>query len=453
MPVTHYPTPGLSTQVAAPLAAPVRCVYLATNGGVYTVIGPNVYYITASWTLQLLGTIAQQSTPCYMADNGLAIVLVDGTASGYAIDMATRAFGSITSTVDAFYGATTVCYLDTYFIFNRPGTNQFYISLSNASYSMLTSGTAFDALDIAAKTGSADPIMFITVMHKEIWLIGSLTTEIWYNSGAADFTFQQLAGAYIEHGTVAPYSVVTQDLSVYWISQDRQGQRMVMRGANYLAERVSTHAVENSLSKYPTVADAVSYCYQQKGHIFYMTSFPAANDTWCWDEASSDWHQRAWTDAQGNLNRHRSNVGAPVYGKTLVGDWENGTLYSMSPDVFTDAGTPISRIRAFPHSIADMSRISYRQFIADMAPGDDDGSLDGSSAASPPMVSLRWSDDRGATWGNYIETSLGASGQYSVTLTWRRLGLARDRVFELSWSSPAKTALNGAYVDTIVAAS
>lgn len=70
---------------------------------------------------------------------------------------------------------------------------------------------------------------------------------------------------------------------------------------------------------------------------------------------------------------------------------------------------------------------------------------------APPLVSLLWSDDRGHSWGNPVTQSLGATGQYLTSLQWRRLGLARDRVFEISWSSPTRTILQGAWVTTAVA--
>jgi hypothetical protein len=59
---------------------------------------------------------------------------------------------------------------------------------------------------------------------------------------------------------------------------------------------------------------------------------------------------------------------------------------------------------------------------------------------------LRWSDTRGKSWGNAIKTSLGKEGEYLTSLQFQRLGMARDRVFELSWSAPVKTALLGAWV-------
>lgn len=277
--------------------------------------------------------------------------------------------------------------------------------------------------------------------------MGELTTEVWYNSGAADFTFQQMPGAFIEHGCVAKYSVAAQDLSIYWLSQDKQGQCLVLKGGGYRATRISTHAIENVISQYSIVSDAIGFTYQAGGHVFYVLTFPAANATWVYDEATEVWHQRAWTDAHGNLNRHRANCMANAYGRNIVGDWQTGTLYAFNSNNFTDNGQPISRIRSFPHMIEDNKRITYNGFVADMDVGTDTGAVDGSTPANPPKISLRWSNNRGATFGNRIEQDMGAGGEYYKNIQWGRLGLARDRVFELSWSAPTATALNGCFID------
>jgi hypothetical protein len=69
------------------------------------------------------------------------------------------------------------------------------------------------------------------------------------------------------------------------------------------------------------------------------------------------------------------------------------------------------------------------------------------------LVSLRWSDDRGHSYGSPVTQQMGAVGQYRTSLQWQRLAVARDRVFELSWSVPCRTALQGAWIDVTPALS
>lgn len=447
VPVVHYPTPGLRLLVALPTVATVRGLYRATNGDLFAVAGRDVFFIDNSWAVTKLGTIGDLPTPVSMADNGDVLVLVDGSTNGYAIDLTSHTFAALFAD-PAFYGSDRVDYCDTYFIFNRPGTRQFYISLSQVSFAMLTAGpagSAFDPLDIVAKTGGADPLVAVIVARRELWVVGALTTEVWVNSGAADFTFQSLPGAFIDHGCVARYSLAKQDVSTFWLSQDREGRGIVVQGSGYQVQRISTHAIEADISSYSRIDDAIGYCYQQQGHAFYVLTFPTADRTWAYELSSGQWHELAWTDPNGGLHRHRANCCTFAYGANVIGDWQSGRLYALDPDVFTDDGNPVVRIRTFPHLVKDGKRITYQSFVADMQTG----TLAGTTTANPPLVWLRWSDTRGASYGNPVTRSLGSAGQYDVQAKWWRLGVARDRVFELSWSAPVRTALLGAFIETV----
>lgn len=419
-----------------------RGLYTATNGDLYGVVDATVYYISPQWQFTSLGTItAGLETSTSMADNALVIMLVDGSSNGWSINMTTRVMTQIFDA--AFYGSVRVDYVDTFFLLVKPGTGEFYVSPSE-----WVPGIAFDPLDIAKKTGYADNISSLVVMHREIWLVGIQTSEIWYDVGASDFAFQPMPGAFIEHGIAAKYSLAKYDISVFWLSQDLEGDCIVIRGTGYQAKRISTHAIENEIRQYSRIDDAIGFCYQQEGHAFYFLTFPTADKTWCYDLATELWHERAWMDSNGLLHRHRANCHTFAYGTNLVGDHANGNLYQLDLDTYNDDGDPILRLRSFPHLLDDGKRIFYRCFIADMEVGTDAGT----TTDDPPMLTLRYSDTKGASWGNPIQQSMGSAGQYLTSIQFQRLGLARDRIFEISFSGDFKTALNGAFVDTKKAA-
>jgi hypothetical protein len=370
-----------------------------------------------------------------MDDNATTLVLVDGTTAGYTVDLAA---GTTTAINDpAFYGADRVSYIDTYMIFNKPGTPQFYSSDSNS--------ITFDPLWFANKVAYSDYLVTLAVAHREIWLLGQTTSEVWIDAGATQFPFQAMQGVFIDYGCAAKSSVAKTDNALFWLARDKTGQGIVMRGASYEAKRISTHAIETAISGYGAISDAIGYCYQQQGHVFYVLTFPTADKTWAFDIATGQWHERAWLDGDGVEHRHRSNCHAFAYGANVVGDWQNGNLYALDLNTYTDNGAPIKRVRGFPHMLADGRRVIYRQFIADMQVGT-------TTAPGTAIVSLRWSDDRGASWSNLIQGSLGATGEYLTSIQFQRLGMARDRVFEVAWSEPIPTALNGAFIDSKVAA-
>ncbi len=303
--------------------------------------------------------------------------------------------------------------------------------------------------------------------------IGTRSTEVFYNSGAADSTFEREPGAFIGHGCVARYSVARQDgaatalgqnTAVFWLSQDKDGACMVMRGERASTQRISTHAIEAAFQGYARVDDAIGFTYQQAGHAFYILTFPTADKTWAIELDTGQWHELAWLDRNGALHRHRMGGVAYAYGQNLVADWQNGAIYQLDPAAFTDDGNPIVRVRTFPHMIEDGKRVRYKSFSVDLLPGGmsstlndqpygEDFNADFAFDFGPVIIpgrngiALRWSDDRGQTFGNPIMQDIGKSGEYLRSLMFRRLGMARDRVFEVSWSAPLPTALNGAFVE------
>ncbi len=439
---THYPTPGLVQMFGG--SGSVRCLYAASNGQLFAVIGQTVYYLPPDFAGVALGTIDAGTSIVSMADNGSTVVIVDGTVNGYTFTLNGPAAtpGNVTALVDPtglFVGANTVVFVNTYFVFNAPGTPQMYCSLSNS--------TTFDALYFADKVGYADNIQGIAAVQQQLWLIGTRSTEIWYDSGQADFPFQQVSGAFIYHGTPSAATIAVFDSNVFFLSRDNAGHGIVFMGSgNYQTQRISTHAIEYQIQQYSTIEDAIGFIYQHQGHVFYVLTFPSGDATWVYDMATKLWHEWLSADSDGNLHRHRVQCAAYAYGMVVGGDWENGIVYRISQSAYTDNGTPIQRIRSFPHLVQDLKRVRYSRFVADIECGLGNPAAD-TTLGDAPTIYLRLSDDRGRTFSNPIPSTMGALGQYRTIAQWRRLGVARDRIFEVFWSSPVETAMNGAFLD------
>lgn len=442
-PVTHYPRPGL-TQVAQGKVGAVRALYTATNGELFACIDDSLYYVAPDWSLTLLGSplTAGATSPACLFDNETnqeVFVVDDSTGGGWLIDMATHGVSPVVDPSGVFEGSPTITYLDTFTIFCHPKDS----GHPHTWYCTESDTYVFNALYFGQKTAWPDPLVTVAVTHREVWLLGTQKTEIWYNAGNPTFPFAIIPGSSIDHGTCARYSVAAADSSVFWLSKDIQGQGMVFQGEGYKAVRISTHAIEAEFNKYATLEDAIGLLILWEGHLWYILTFPTASKTWVYDLASQQWHELTYTDNDGNESRWRGMSHAFAYGHHVIGDYANGKLYVLDGDAYTDAGQPIVFRRGFPHMVAGGKRVYYSQFIADM----EVGNYPSSPPDDEPLVYLRWSDTRGKTWGNPMPQGLGATGEYYTQLQWQRLGMARDRVFELFWSAPCKTALNGAFVD------
>lgn len=363
----HYPTPGTKLLGTLPQGR-VRGIRQVTTGGIYAVAGSGVYKVDpTNWTATHLGDLtAGLHTPVSMSDNGNTLVIVDGTVNGWTVDLASDAFAAISDT--AFYGATRVEFIDTFFVFNKPGTPQFYWSGSLA--------TTFDPEDFINKEGFSDLLVTIAVAKLEIWLLGTRTTEIYYNAGQqsiADVQFQRQGGVFVDHGCLAKYSVATYDDAVYWLGCNRSGQGIVLAGQNYQTRRISTYAIEAHLATLSKIDDAVGFTYLLGGHAFYVLALPAADETWVYDITTGQWHEWRWLDTDGVEHRHRAHCCAYINGNVVVGDWQNGNLYRIDSAIYTDNGQPIKRQRSYPHIVNEMDRVFYRQFLADIESGNPAG--------------------------------------------------------------------------------
>jgi hypothetical protein len=449
-------------------SGPIRALWAhQTNGAdFYVVSGTEVFKMTStSATPVKLGNVIDGG-PVSIADNGTQIFFACNGPS-YIYNEVTNEFKQITD-VD-FPGAVTVGYLDGYFVFNEPNSQRVWVT-------QLLDGTSIDPLDFASAEGSPDGLVAVNVDHREAWLFGTDSVEVWYDSGSPDFPLTRIQGAFNEIGCVAAFSIAKLDNSLFWLGTDARGQGIVYKANGYTGQRVSTHAIEYAIAQYGNISDAVAYTYQQEGHGFYVLTFPSANATWVYDAATQAWHERAGL-VNGAFTRHRSNCQCNFGGETIVGDFENGNIYKYSLEVYADNGAPqkwLRSWRALPTGQNNLKRTAQHSLQLDAESGvglngftteqvfylttqsgdnlitQNDNYIAAeitSTTLADPKVMLRWSDDGGHNWSNEHWTSMGGIGKFGQRIIWRRLGMTtriRDRVYEVSGTDPVKVAIMGA---------
>jgi len=314
--------PGLRL-VATVGDGPIRGLWV-TNGIAYVVSGSEFYSLDTDWVSTLIGTVSGTG-PVSMADNGTQIFIACNPTS-YIYNTSTAVFGQITD--PDFPGAGSVGYLDGYFVFNEPDSQKFWVT-------SLLDGTSIDPLDFASAEGYPDNVIALIVDHREIFLFGNTSVEVWYDAGTPDFPLARIQGAFMEVGCAAAYSVAKLDNSVFWLGSDARGRGIVYRANGYTPARISTNAVEYAIQNYGNITDAIAYTYQQDGHPFYVLIFPSAEATWVYDVSTQLWHERAGFE-NGDFTRHRSNCQMAFNSEVVVGDYEDGRLYAFDLDVYAD---------------------------------------------------------------------------------------------------------------------
>ena len=407
----------------------------ATAGAIIT---GSIATTTLTVTAVTSGTLALGMTIQGAGVTANTIITAYGTGSGgagtYTVNnsqtiSSTTLYGLnwsvLPSTDGAFTGGTNVDIVDNYFVYNRPGTQQFGAS---AVLSPISAAASF-----SSKDGAPDDLVTLIVDHREIYLLGETSSEVWVDQGTSPFPFQRIPGTSTQHGIVAPFSMARLGNSFAYLSKNNRGTAQIVQMNGYVPQRISTHAVENSLTN-QTITDAVAWTYQLEGHEVYVISFPSIQLTWCYDVASGMWHKWLYTNNLGQYERCRGNCAAVFQGYVLVGDYSNGKIYHLDKNVYTDDGQNVKRLRRAPHLVSDFQRQYFEELQIQFQPGV--GLVTGTG--ENPQAMLRWSNDGGSTWSNEYWTSIGRIGRYLNRAIWRRLGMARDRIFEVVVTDPVK---------------
>ena len=510
--VALYPTPGLllKTQLAV---AEVRGLHTMSGGEILIAVsGANVYSVNTSMVETLIGTLSSSTGPVSISDNittnnGLTAYIVDG-ANRYTWVASTNTFATLSASDGPWQGASVTDQVDNYFLYNEPGTQNWACSdLGLATSSLALYGSA---------DGYSDLLVSMIVSNRQVYLLGETTTEVWTDvgnviTGITTFPFQRVPGTSTQSGIGAPFSLARFGESFVCVARDNRGDGTIEMMQGYTWVRISTHAVEQTLIDQYT-GDAIAYSYQIEGHEMYVVTFPTINLTWVYDLSTKSWHK--WLAfADGVYNRHRSNCGAFFNNMYIVGDYENGKLYSIENDVYTEDGATIRRLRRAPHLVADFQREYFDELQIQFQPGvglNGYPGYDGEDLATEsnniivaefvqgylttqagdqlvteagdgnellvtqvqpavdyngyaleteayeatpgydPQAMLRWSNDGGSTWSNEHWTSIGRIGRYTNRAIWRRLGFARDRIFEVAISAPVKAVIISANLKSSV---
>ena len=428
-------TLGLSQTIASSqmyTSSPGAVITAAISGTTLTVATVTSGTLYVGQTIQGTGITAQTIiTALGTGSGGAGTYTVNNSQTIASITMYALNWTVLPSSDGAFSGGETCDIVDNYFVYNRPASQQWGAS---GVLSPISGTTSF-----SSKDGSPDNLVALIVDHREVYLMGEASSEVWTDVGAVPFPFQRIPGTNTQHGIAAKFSVARFGDSFAYVSRNNRGQAQIMQMKGYVPTRISNHAVENSIAN-QYVDDAIAWTYQLEGHECYVVSFPALELTWAYDLASGMWHKWLYTNNNGTYSRHRGNCCAVFQGLVLVGDYQDGSIYEIDKNNYTDNGQNIRRLRRAPHLVSDFQRQYFDELQIQFQPGVGltgiTTPLNNEVVGADPQAMLRWSNDGGSTYSNEHWTTIGKIGKYKNRAIWRRLGMARDRVFEVVVSDP-----------------
>ncbi len=440
------PSPGLTSLIDC---GGTTCRGIIAIGNYVYVVANNTFYKltidlqTLTATKTSLGTIGTSAGPVKFARNPTQVLLVDGSANGYILTIATDAFAVI---ADAdFVGGTTAVFCDGYFFYNQPGT-------ALLRCSALNSGTTWDATDVATAESKPDNLVGLAVSKGELWAFGEETVEVWFDeANASGLPFSPRVGSEIDVGCGAFASIVEMDNLIMWL--DNRGFIVQSQISAYVREQssgydlkiVGDEALHAEIASYTIISDAVAMSYNDRGHIIYQITFPTEQKTWAYDQATGVWTERNFYSSDlGRLVEHLTQYCCTFQNTTIACGSGSGNVYVMREDLYDDDGEPIRRIRrtgpiSIENKLLSINRLELRMMS---------GLATVTGEGSDPYIGLRYSNDGGHTWSDELPRSIGTIGEYGKPITWYRLGTSREWIFEFTFSEP----INFSFIECSISA-
>lgn len=313
---------------------------------------------------------------------------------------------------------SSVATLNNYFIVGILGSQKFYW--------IEPAAITIDPLNFASAERIPDPIIAISVIADEIWFLGLSGPEVWSPTGDADAPFQRVSGRVYNEGCFSRDTVVSTAINglpaLIWVTDTKAVVK-----AQGSPEKISNESVEELLK---TADDLSSWFFRYNRHDFYLITSSAF--TLVYDITMNIWAK--WDTYLKNF--WVPQCGYQMNSEVFAGSSEDGVLYRLEEGP-ADGDLPVVReVSGFLNT--PVGSTLANEVIAYV-----------NSGWSPvygfdPTLELRWSDDMGATWSDYVAAGMGDKGEYTRSLSYRSLGVMRSpgRIFELRISDKVRFRLD-----------
>jgi len=401
------------TVAQADVIGSVRAVF-GFGGVLYAVANGNLVKVVGS-TVAVIGAVGK-SEHVSVAQNATQIALIVGNTY-YVSDGATltsHATGAVTAPV-------WLTALDGYIVVVGEGQGRKDL----ITVSGLDDATTFAGLDFAAAESDADGLLATISDHGEVWMFGSKSLEVWYNSGDADFPFARNSGAKIERGLHKATTIAKEDNAVFFVGDDL----VAYRATGVAPQVISTRDVEEDL-RAGEIHSAIAF--EERGHKFYAIRMTSGN-TLCYDMTTGLWHERT-TGVEGQpwYVVCGCRVGSQQYYGT-----DTGKIVTLDENTYTDDGETILR-RAVSVPAYNAEHVRVKRIHMQISGG--------TAGDTDPQVMLETSRD-GRTWSPEMWRSFGALGDYSKPAEWHGLGAFQRFQVRVSITDAVGSDLHGVQYD------
>lgn len=358
----NFMIPYAGYQIAIPSSefnngATGRGIFTSTKfGKIVAVIGANVYLcsIVYSQSLQkvtssqvsLIGTLQTASGVVYITENNKPqIGISDGTAFYIYDPLITpnpfvKVALNFTPGYLTFHNTRFIVAAsnDTTFSATSPANNTWRLSLPNEGYNTLSNGTGTTAWPstaafvgtISTKPDNSQAVVRFPSKGNMIFVMGSIVTESWFDTGAQLFPYQRNNQFNIDYGCLSPATVAYMDQIVVWLAQNEKSGPIIVYSDGGMPKPITTDGFDFIFAQLQNPQDSQAFLYRQDGHLFYHINFYSDNLSLFYDFTTN----KIYHASDQNLNYFIAAEIAFFNNQYYFVTKNNGNLFSFD-SVFT----------------------------------------------------------------------------------------------------------------------
>jgi hypothetical protein len=397
----------------------------------YQVKGTSLYEIDRLGVHTLRGAIPSTER-CIMAGDGINLFIV---VPGVKVWKYTTDTNLVTEVTDVnITGALSVDFFNNQFIYT-------FADLSTVSN--VGDGSAASGLNRIGEETLPDAMVRDFVFEDVIYRCGVRSIVGWYNSGVGAPPIAKFEGRLFNIGLVAPYSIAKTDEAFYWLGDDYA----IYRAQAGSKQRISTDAISNAIANFEVIDDAIGFTYTFEGQNFYSITFPSANKTFTVSESLAE---NGWFEISSGTNNGKWQGSSVIsaYGKTYVADVDNGNIYLLDLDTYTNNGEALQRTRIISNidarlvggSIGDSITMSGVTVSMETGVGVIAGQGDN------PRIIIEASFDGGRTFNAGAWPRVGRLGEFVLKVEWHKMNTFYDCMLRLSSTDPVNYSVYSANI-------
>lgn len=319
---------------------------------------------------------------------------------------------------DAPTNVTHVAFIDGYILANN-GDGKLY-------FSNIPTTTDWSALDFASAEGNPDKIQGIYVVQRQIFLIGTISTELWENDGTTPFS--RVPGGLIEMGCAAKYSPIKFGDSLMWLNHDWEFVQFT--GTNV---KLISSDFDKEIQDFNVVSDCIGSLVKKGGKTYCLFYFPTEQRTLAYNPIEEDWSEWVtWNSSSMSWMPYdcRAAVRDISTGQVFVGKERAQLIACLDADSrvdLTGAATslPFKFFRQTGFVDYGTGKVKRNEELRIRV-------TRGKAHVTDPKLMLRYRNNGSNTWSNIRDISLGSIGETEHHVKFSRMGTYRSRQYEIS---------------------